>query len=65
MKSVFKILIFSLVIVLTLTACGSKTPADQGGYVLTTALQDGKLVFVGVGSGIEGVVNPGAQGAAR
>ncbi len=58
MKSVFKFLIFSMVLVLALTACGGKAPADQGGYVLTTALQDGKLVFVGVGSGIEGVVNP-------
>ena len=58
MKSIFKFLIFSLVLVLALTACGGKAPADQGGYVLTTALQDGKLVFVGVGSGIEGVVNP-------
>ena len=58
MKSIFKILILLMLSALLVTACGSKAPADQGGYVLTTALQGGKLVFVGVGSDIEGIVNP-------
>ena len=41
-----------------LSACGAKASASQGGYVLTTALKDGRLVYVGVGSDIEGVTNP-------
>lgn len=58
MKSISKTLTLFVIAVLLLTACGGAPAADQGGYVLTTALQDGKLVFVGVGSDIEGVVNP-------
>ncbi len=58
MKSISKILTLLVVAMLLLTACGAKPASDQGGYVLTTALKDGKLVFVGVGSDIEGVVNP-------
>lgn len=64
MKSVFKFLTVCLLAVFVLSACGPKTPAEQGsGYVLTTALQDGKLVFVGVGRDIAGVVNPTLKAA--
>jgi nitrite reductase (NO-forming) len=58
MKSISKILSICLLAVLLLAACGAKPTSEQGGYVLTTALKDGQLVFVGVGSDIEGVVNP-------
>lgn len=64
MKSASKFLIICLLAVFVLSACGGKTPAEQGGgYVLTTALQDGKLVFVGVGRDIAGVVNPTLKAA--
>lgn len=57
MKSFPKLFVFGLLIALLASACGTQAPAG-GGYVLTTALQGGKLVFVGVGSDIEGQVNP-------
>ncbi len=64
MKSAFKFLTICLLAVFVLSACGPKTPAEQGsGYVLTTSLQDGKLVFVGVGRDIAGVVNPTLKAA--
>lgn len=58
MKSTFKLLGLSLLILAFLTACAGKAPALENGYVLTTALRGGKLVFVGVGGGIEGQTNP-------
>ena len=58
MKSIARLLIIIVLAALVASACGAEKPADKGGYVLTTALQGGKLVFVGVGSDIEGVVNP-------
>ena len=58
MKHLWKVAAFLLLAAVVLTACGGKAPGDQGGYVLTTALRDGKLVYVGVGSDIEGRVNP-------
>ncbi len=64
MKFAFKFLTICLLAVFVLSACGPKTPAEQGsGYVLTTALQDGKLVFVGVGRDIAGVINPTLKAA--
>ena len=58
MKHAFRFFALILLAAVLLSACGAKSPSEQGGYVLTTALKDGKLVFVGVGSNIEGVVNP-------
>jgi nitrite reductase (NO-forming) len=58
MKHLWKVAAFLLLAAVVLTACRGKAPADQGGYVLTTALHDGKLVYVGVGSDIESRVNP-------
>jgi nitrite reductase (NO-forming)/hydroxylamine reductase len=58
MKSLAKALILSLLISVLISSCGGQTPPKEVGFVLTTGLQNGKLVFIGVGSNIEGVANP-------
>ncbi|MGE5251264.1 MAG: copper-containing nitrite reductase [Bacteroidota bacterium] len=61
MKSRLKFLVLVLLAALTLAACGGRASTQEGGYVLTTALRDGKLVYVGVGSEIAGQVNPSLE----
>lgn len=52
-------ILISLVIASLLAGCGAKEQnAGGSGYVLTTGLKDGKLVFIGVGDTIADVVNP-------
>ena len=67
MKSSFKVFCLLAVIALLGSACArAQTNAQQAGspdgkivkYSLTTALADGKMVYIGVGGGIEGVQNP-------
>ena len=58
MKSAFKYMGAALLLLIVLSACTPKSSPQGGGYVLTTALRDGKLVFVGVGSEIAGAINP-------
>lgn len=47
-----------LVTALFITACGQPKQQDQESYSLKTDLQGGKMVFVGVGGAIDGMVNP-------
>lgn len=61
MKSLAKLITFVLLLAVFLTACGSsKEMAKENvvSYSLTTNLADGKMIFVGVGGGIDGVTNP-------
>ncbi len=68
MKSLSKLLLAILLVALVLSGCaGNKQgapksePASQGNvveYSLTTGFKDGKMVFIGVGGEIDGVVNP-------
>ena len=66
MKTSLKIFSLFLVIAFLIGACGSgsQTTTDLSSngkvveYSLTTAMKDGKMVFVGVGNGIDGVLNP-------
>ncbi|MEJ5240521.1 MAG: copper-containing nitrite reductase [Anaerolineales bacterium] len=68
MKSLSKLFLAILLVALVLSGCaGDKQsapksePASQGNaveYSLTTGFKDGKMVFIGVGGEIDGVVNP-------
>src|SRR5690349_24623255 len=66
MKNLFKL--FSLLITFSvlISACagGNANAADSGSsgkiieYGLTTGMVDGKMAFLGVGGGIDGIANP-------
>jgi nitrite reductase (NO-forming) len=65
MKNTFKLLSLLAVITVLISACASAAKgngaADAGKvveYGLTTGMADGKMSFIGVGGGIDGVVNP-------
>src|SRR5512147_2655263 len=70
MKSTFRFLSFLMSAAVLLSACasaGAKTDSEASSgsgtgktveYSLTSAMTDGKMVFVGVGGGIDGVTNP-------
>ena len=65
MKNTFKLLSLLAVITVLISACASAAKgegaADAGKvveYGLTTSMADGKMSFIGVGGGIDGVVNP-------
>jgi nitrite reductase (NO-forming) len=65
MKNTFKLLSLLAVITVLISACASAAKgngaADAGRvveYGLTTGMADGKMSFIGVGGGIDGVVNP-------
>ena len=65
MKNTFKLLSLLAVITVLISACASPAKgngaADAGKvveYGLTTGMADGKMSFIGVGGGIDGVVNP-------
>ena len=58
MKRFTYILFVVLVITSVLAACSGKPQTGGSGYVLTTGLKDGKLVFIGVGSTVADVVDP-------
>jgi nitrite reductase (NO-forming) len=67
MKNTFKIFCLLVVVALLGSACAASQANEQLAgspngkvvkYSFTTALVDGKMVFIGVGGGIEGVHNP-------
>ena len=58
MKVITKLITISLLLVILLTACGGQSQENVVKYALTTNVVDGKMVFVGVGGGIDGVSNP-------
>lgn len=65
MKNTFNLLSLLAVITVLISACASPAKgngaADAGKvveYGLTTGMADGKMSFIGVGAGIDGVVNP-------
>src|SRR5512142_1373307 len=70
MKSTFRLLSLLMAAAVLLSACANSNAnaaqeASSGSgtgkvveYALTTAMTDGKMVFVGVGGGIDGVTNP-------
>ena len=61
MKTWFKIFSIGLVMTIALVACGGQQAASGPqavSYSLRTDLQDGKMVFIGVGGEIDGMVNP-------
>lgn len=65
MKNTFKLLSLLVVITVLISACASaaKGEGSTGAgkvveYGLTTGMADGKMSFIGVGGGIDGVVNP-------
>lgn len=57
MKSL-KILTISLLTLAILAACAPAAKVVNTEYVLTTALRDGKFIFLGVNGDINGLVNP-------
>jgi nitrite reductase (NO-forming) len=71
MKNFFKLISLLALIAMLVSACASANPpqgeaehqmaAAEGKvveYSLTTALMDGKMIYIGVGGGIDGVHNP-------
>ena len=62
MKISHKLLGLILLLVLLMTGCGSAGKAEVASnvveYTLTTGMVDGKMTFIGVGGGIDGVKNP-------
>ena len=62
MNRLFKILSLLSLIAILITACAGSSKDESGGrtleYALKTATIDGKMVYVGVGSGIDAVQNP-------
>lgn len=62
MKKSFKILSLLVVLAMLVSACASASNNESAGrtleYVLKTATIDGKMVYIGVGGGIDGVQNP-------
>lgn len=60
MKSLYKLFSIVALLALALSACsgaGSNKPQSIS-YTLTTGMKDGKLVYIGQGGSIDGVVNP-------
>jgi nitrite reductase (NO-forming) len=51
---------FSIIVLaaLLIAACGEANQQNTISYTLKTDMKDGKMVYVGVGDGIDGVVNP-------
>jgi len=67
MKNTFKLLTLLMAISVLISACASanasaaeisSTTGKVVEYALTTGMEDGKMAFIGVGGGIDGVVNP-------
>jgi plastocyanin len=70
MRNLFKLTGLLIALTILLSACaGSNTSSDSNSpqtvatgrsleYTLTTGMVDGKMVFIGVGGGIDGVQNP-------
>src|SRR6478672_2181549 len=65
MKNLFKIIGLLMAISFLVSACASaNASADNGSsgklieYGLTTGMVDGKMAFLGVGGGIDGIANP-------
>lgn len=69
MRNLFKLTSLLMALTILLSACGgnnttstSSPQAEATGraleYTLTTSMVDGKMVFIGVGGGIDGVQNP-------
>ncbi len=53
--------LFSILLAIVVGGCRPQPPtppAVDAGFRLTTALRDGRLVFIGVGGEIDGAVNP-------
>jgi nitrite reductase (NO-forming) len=63
MKNIFKPLSLFILIAVLVSACGGGTNNESTSgktveYTLTTALEGGKMIYIGVGGGIDGVTNP-------
>ncbi len=62
MKNSFKLISLVMVVAVLLTACGNSANSESANrtmeYSLKTAMVDGKMAFIGVGGGIDGVQNP-------
>ncbi len=58
MRNWIKVAIVLVLGSLLAAACGQASPAHTVVYSLESELRDGKMVFVGVGGGIDGQVNP-------
>jgi len=62
MNRSFKILSMLAILVVLISACASLSDNESAGrtleYALKTATVDGKMVYIGVGGGIDGVQNP-------
>ena len=58
MHNRIKIFAVLMMAALLMAACGKANQPNKVSYTLRSELQDGKMLYVGVGDGIEGVVNP-------
>jgi len=59
MRSFIKFPLFTIFLAVVIGACsGSNTPISSKEYVLTTEMQDGNLIFLGVSDEINGIANP-------
>jgi len=62
MKRSFKVFSLFMIVAFLLVACGSSAKNESASttkeYSLKTALVDGKMAYIGVGGGIDGVQNP-------
>lgn len=53
--------LFSILLAIVVGGCRPEPPTPSvidAGFRLTTALRDGRMVFIGVGGEIDGVINP-------
>ena len=62
MNKLFKILSMLAILAVLISACAGGSSDESAGrtleYTLKTATVDGKMVYIGVGGGIDGVQNP-------
>src|SRR5512136_542034 len=59
MRSRASMLLSFISVALLVSACGSAKAAQPSvAYTLKTAMQNGRMVYIGVGGSIEGVVDP-------
>src|SRR5574341_908626 len=58
MKDYLRMALAGLLMALLLAACGQPKQSNAVAYELKTGMQDGKMVYVGMGGAIEGIINP-------
>ena len=61
MRRIFSLAGLMLLVVLLIAACGKANDSNRVEYSLKTGMDGGRMVFIGMGGTIEGVMNPHLQ----